>query len=44
MAYLDPATARLAQEETTPARLAVDIRGSAEPARIISLPFYRRPR
>jgi aminomethyltransferase len=44
MAYLDPATARQAPEETTPARLAVDIRGSAEPARITSLPFYRRPR
>jgi aminomethyltransferase len=44
MAYLDPDTARLAAQETTPSRLAVDIRGSAEPARITSLPFYRRPR
>ena len=44
MAYLDPDTARQAAEETTPGRLAVDIRGSAEPAQITSLPFYRRPR
>jgi aminomethyltransferase len=44
MAYLDPDTARLAAEETTPSRLAVDVRGSAEPARITSLPFYRRSR
>jgi glycine cleavage system T protein (aminomethyltransferase) len=44
MAYLDPDTAQLAAEDTTAARLAVDIRGSAEPARITSLPFYRRPR
>lgn len=44
MAYVDPDSARLAAEETTPSRLAVDIRGSAEPARITSLPFYRRPR
>jgi aminomethyltransferase len=48
MAYLDPGTAELAAElaaeETAAARLAVDIRGSAEPARITALPFYRRPR
>lgn len=44
MAYVDPGIARLASDETTPDRLAVDIRGSAEPARITSLPFYRRPR
>ena len=44
MAYLDPATARLAAEETAGTRLAVDIRGSAEPARLTDLPFYHRPR
>jgi len=44
MAYLDPGTARLAAQETAGARLAVDIRGSAEPARIAELPFYHRPR
>jgi aminomethyltransferase len=44
MAYLDPGTARLAAEETAGGRLAVDIRGSAEPAHITSLPFYHRPR
>jgi aminomethyltransferase len=44
MAYLDPDTERLAAEETADGRLAVDIRGSAEPARITALPFYRRPR
>ncbi len=43
MAYLDPDTARQAAEDTTAARLEVDIRGSAEPARLTSLPFYRRP-
>ena len=44
MAYLDPGTARLAEEDAAGARLAVDIRGSAEPARITGLPFYQRPR
>jgi glycine cleavage system T protein (aminomethyltransferase) len=44
MAYLDPGTAALAAEDTASARLAVDIRGSAEPARVTSLPFYHRPR
>jgi aminomethyltransferase len=44
MAYLDPGTARLAAEERAGTRLAVDIRGSAEPARITDLPFYHRPR
>jgi glycine cleavage system T protein (aminomethyltransferase) len=44
MAYLDPGTARLAEEDTADARLAVDIRGSAEPARVTGLPFYHRPR
>ena len=44
MAYLDPGAAELAAEETAGDRLAVDIRGSAEPARMTSLPFYHRPR
>lgn len=44
MAYLDPDAERLAAEETAGGRLAVDIRGSAEPARITALPFYHRPR
>ena len=44
MAYLDPDVERLAAEEPADGRLAVDIRGSAEPARITALPFYRRPR
>ncbi len=44
MAYLDPGTAQLAAEDPAAARLAVDIRGSAEPARVTSLPFYHRPR
>jgi hypothetical protein len=44
MAYLDPPTADLAAGETTGARLAIDIRGRPEPARITALPFYKRPR
>ncbi|MGN6175623.1 MAG: glycine cleavage system aminomethyltransferase GcvT [Streptosporangiaceae bacterium] len=44
MAYLDPDAEQLAAEEPADGRLAVDIRGSAEPARITALPFYRRPR
>ena len=43
MAYLDPAAARLAQDDSA-GRLAVDIRGKHEPARITDLPFYRRQR
>ena len=43
MAYLDPQTARLAQDDHA-GRLAVDIRGKHEPARITDLPFYRRQR
>jgi aminomethyltransferase len=39
MAYVDPQLARLAPAGTA---LAVDIRGSAEPARVVDLPFYRR--
>jgi hypothetical protein len=44
MAYLDPGTARRAAEDAAGSRLAVDIRGSAEPARLTDLPFYHRPR
>ena len=43
MAYLDPAVARQAETDAG-GRLAVDIRGTAEPARLVSLPFYHRPR
>ncbi len=42
MAYLDPAAAAAAADDTSGTRLAVDIRGRAEPARTVSLPFYRR--
>jgi aminomethyltransferase len=42
MAYLDPAVATAAAADTSGSRLAVDIRGRAEPARLTSLPFYRR--
>jgi aminomethyltransferase len=43
MAYLDPEAAGRARDDTD-SRLAVDIRGRYEPARITDLPFYRRPR
>jgi glycine cleavage system T protein (aminomethyltransferase) len=43
MAYLDPAVARQAETDGG-GRLAVDIRGTAEPAQLVSLPFYHRPR
>jgi aminomethyltransferase len=42
MAYVDPEVARLAPGDTSGGALAVDIRGSAEPARLVDLPFYRR--
>lgn len=42
MAYIDPATASRAPEDAG-GRLAIDIRGAAEPARAVRLPFYRRP-
>ncbi|GIG20820.1 aminomethyltransferase [Cellulomonas chitinilytica] len=38
MAYVDPASAEPGTE------LAVDVRGRAEPVRVVALPFYRRPR
>ena len=43
MAYLEPGPAQLAAEDAD-ARLAVDIRGRAESARLTGLPFYHRPR
>jgi glycine cleavage system T protein (aminomethyltransferase) len=43
MAYLDPEIAGRARDDTG-GRLAVDVRGRPEPARITDLPFYRRPR
>ena len=44
MAYLDPSVAAAA-EAAGPGggTLAVDIRGSAEPADLVALPFYKRP-
>ena len=43
MAYITPASAVEARSDRDDAgRLAVDIRGSAEPADIVPLPFYRR--
>ena len=44
MAYLELAAAQQAAEESDGDRLAVDIRGSAEPAHMTGLPFYHRPR
>jgi aminomethyltransferase len=43
MAYLDPEIAGRARDDAE-GRLAVDVRGRPEPARITDLPFYRRPR
>jgi glycine cleavage system T protein (aminomethyltransferase) len=43
MAYLDTEAAGSARDDTD-GRLAVDVRGRPEPARITDLPFYRRPR
>ena len=43
MAYLEPEAAGYARDDTE-SRLAVDVRGRPEPARITDLPFYRRPR
>jgi aminomethyltransferase len=46
MAYVEPSVALEAREAGSdggkPSRLAVDIRGSAEPADLVPLPFYRR--
>lgn len=45
MAYLDSAAAADAAQhaqQATDSQLAIDIRGSAEPAALVKLPFYRR--
>jgi aminomethyltransferase len=46
MAYVEADVAlkaRQAEQDGEPSRLAVDVRGSAEPADLVPLPFYRRP-
>jgi len=46
MAYVAAGVASQAREAlpaSGPDRLAVDVRGNAEPADLVSLPFYRRP-
>jgi aminomethyltransferase len=43
MAYLDPQVSGQASGDGSEDRLAVDIRGHAEPADQVPLPFYRRP-
>lgn len=45
MAYVRPDVAAIATEPTRggTADLAVDVRGRAEPATLVELPFYRRP-
>ena len=43
MAYVDADVARQAGADGAPGRLAVDVRGSAEPAALVPLPFYHRP-
>jgi aminomethyltransferase len=46
MAYVGPEVAQArsgAGTDSADGRLAVDIRGSAEPAELVQLPFYRRP-
>src|SRR5215471_17317206 len=46
MAYVEADVAhraRQAEEEGRPGRLAVDVRGRAEPAVLMPLPFYHRP-
>jgi aminomethyltransferase len=43
MAYVTPEVAEQAAADGGAGRLAVDIRGRAEPARLVPLPFYRRP-
>jgi hypothetical protein len=47
MAYVEADVARRARqadEEGKPARLAVNVRGTAEPAVLMPLPFYDRLR
>jgi aminomethyltransferase len=44
MAYVRPDVAEAAKQSTTgTGTLAVDVRGRAEPATLVELPFYRRP-
>jgi aminomethyltransferase len=46
MAYVEARVASQAREagpDSRPDRLAVDVRGNAEPADLVPLPFYRRP-
>jgi aminomethyltransferase len=46
MAYVEADVAleaRQAEQDGEPSRLAVDVRGNAEPADLVPLPFYRRP-
>jgi len=43
LAYLDPEVVLQADHDADGKRLAVEIRGSAEPAVLVPLPFYRRP-
>jgi aminomethyltransferase len=46
MAYVEPRDAELArqaEQDGKPGQLAIDVRGSAEPADLVPLPFYRRP-
>jgi aminomethyltransferase len=43
MAYVTRAVADEAAREDGAGRLAVDVRGRAEPAKLVPLPFYRRP-
>jgi hypothetical protein len=44
MAYVSPAAAQEAAKaaESGTGDLAVDVRGRAEPARLVGLPFYHR--
>jgi aminomethyltransferase len=46
MAYVEPhvaSRARQAEQDGEHGRLAIEVRGSAEPADLVPLPFYRRP-
>ena len=43
MAYVEPGVAEAAGPDGGAGRIAFDIRGSAEPADLVQLPFYRRP-
>ncbi len=42
MAYVEADVARQAPDDSERERLAIDIRGRAEPATVVPLPFYRR--